>query len=73
MGGNTTQLVSVRNDLTHAAPRVTAAAWSGCLALASALHPTSTFVGYESGDGLTAAWDHGFETVGPLRVWVHDG
>jgi hypothetical protein len=27
-------------------------------------------VGYESGDDLTAALDHGFEPVGPLRVWV---
>ena len=56
-----------------AAPRAIAAAWSGCLAFAGALHPASTFVGYESGDGLTAARHHGFETVGPLRVWVHDG
>jgi hypothetical protein len=56
-----------------AEPHVTSAGWSGCLTLAGALYPASTFVGYESGDGLLAARNHGFETVGPLRVWVHDG
>ena len=56
-----------------AEPRATSAGWSGCLALAGALYPASTFVGYESGDGLVAARSHGFETVGPLRVWVNEG
>jgi hypothetical protein len=29
-------------------------------------------VGYESGDDLTAALDHGFEPIGPLRIWTRD-
>lgn len=47
--------------------------WSGCLAFADSLFPASTFVGYESGDALVAARRHGFETTGPLRVWVNEG
>jgi hypothetical protein len=47
-----------------------AASWSGCLALAGTLFPGSTFVGYESGPTLGAARAHGFDTVGPLRVWI---
>jgi hypothetical protein len=49
-----------------------AASWSGCLALAATLFPGSTFVGYESRQGLVAARAHGFDTVGPLRVWIHE-
>jgi hypothetical protein len=28
-------------------------------------------VGYEQGDALAAAVRHGFEPVGPLRIWMH--
>lgn len=56
-----------------AEPHAISAGWSGCLALAGALYPESTFVGYETGAGLIAALSHGFETVGPLRVWVNPG
>jgi hypothetical protein len=49
-----------------------AASWAGCLALAATLFPRSTFVGYESGQRLVAAQTYGFETVGPLRVWIHE-
>jgi hypothetical protein len=49
-----------------------AASWSGCPAPAATLFPASTFVGYESGQTLGAARAHGFETVGPLRVWIHE-
>jgi hypothetical protein len=49
-----------------------AASWSGCLALAATLFPESTFVGYESSQTLGAARAHGFETVGPLRVWIRE-
>lgn len=49
------------------------AAWSGCLALAAELFPATPFVGYESGEDLIAAQVHGFETAGPLRVWIHHG
>jgi hypothetical protein len=41
--------------------------------LASAIHgyfPGRALVGYERGDGLAAAIDGGFESVGNLRVWV---
>jgi hypothetical protein len=49
-----------------------AASWSGCLALAATLFPGSTFVGYESGQRLVAAQAYGFDTVGPLRVWIQE-
>jgi hypothetical protein len=49
-----------------------AVSWSGCLALAATLFPGSTFVGYESGQRLLAARAHGFDTVGPLRVWIQE-
>jgi hypothetical protein len=49
-----------------------AASWAGCLALAATLFPRSTFVGYESGQRLVAAQTHGFEAVGPLRVWIRE-
>ena len=48
------------------------AAWQGCLARASALYPAATMVGYQSSGDLDIALDHGFETAGPLRVWIHD-
>jgi len=48
------------------------AAWQGCLDLACTLYPAVTMVGYESGADLDIALDHGFETAGPLRVWIHD-
>jgi hypothetical protein len=53
--------------------RDAATSWASCLAFAGSLFPASTFVGYESGDGLAAARRHGFKTVGPLRVWIRDG
>lgn len=35
------------------------------------LFPTLPMVGYEHGDDLTAAVSHGFEPIGPLRIWLH--
>jgi len=46
--------------------------WPGCLALADALFPKSTFVGYEQGEALDAALTSGFRTAGLLRVWSLD-
>lgn len=46
--------------------------WTGCLASAAAMFPGATLVGYESGPDLAAALAHGFETVGPLKVWMRD-
>ncbi|MFF5972120.1 hypothetical protein ACFY7C_11430 [Streptomyces sp. NPDC012769] len=42
-------------------------AWAGALTTAA---PDRPVVGYESGDELDAALAEGFETVGPLRVWL---
>ncbi|CAL9612828.1 hypothetical protein [Streptomyces sp. enrichment culture] len=47
------------------------AAWPVVLDALHRLFPTLPVVGYEHGDGLAAAVRHGFEPVGPLRVWVH--
>ncbi|WUL62433.1 hypothetical protein OHS16_10430 [Streptomyces sp. NBC_00344] len=46
------------------------AAWSGCVTAVARLFPGTPIVGYESGDDLTAALRHGFEDLGPLRVWL---
>ena len=46
--------------------------WTGLLALATALFPGATLVGYESGGALEVARTHGFDAVGPLRVWVRE-
>lgn len=35
------------------------------------LFPGLPVVGYEHGDTLAAAVRHGFEPVGPLRIWLH--
>jgi hypothetical protein len=66
----TSRVVGVSNFFTR--DPCGAATWSGCLALAATLFPGSTFVGYESGQTLVAAQTHGFDTVGPLRVWIHE-
>ncbi|MFF5981230.1 hypothetical protein ACFY78_20510 [Streptomyces olindensis] len=36
------------------------------------LFPALPVVGYEAGEDLAAALRHGFEALGPLRVWLHD-
>jgi len=46
--------------------------WRGCLALASTLFPRATLVGYETGEALDVAIESGFESVGPLQVWIAD-
>jgi hypothetical protein len=43
--------------------------WVGALALAADRFPDATVVGYESADDLEAAFAHGFEPLGPLRIW----
>lgn len=47
------------------------AAWPGVLEAVHRLFPTVPVVGYEHGDDLAVAVRHGFEPVGPLRVWLH--
>jgi hypothetical protein len=47
------------------------AAWRVVLDAVHSLFPTLPVVGYEHGDALEAAVRHGFEPVGPLRIWLH--
>ncbi|MGN5632512.1 hypothetical protein [Streptomyces sp. AC154] len=47
------------------------AAWPGVLDAVHSLFPAAPVVGYEHGDDLAAALRHGFEPVGPLRIWLH--
>jgi hypothetical protein len=47
------------------------AAWPVVLEAVHWLFPTLPVVGYEHGDDLAAAVRHGFEPVGPLRIWLH--
>ncbi|MCX3286532.1 hypothetical protein OR263_07370 [Streptomyces sp. NEAU-H22] len=49
------------------------AAWPLVLHALAHLFPTLPVVGYEQGDDLSAALRHGFEPIGPLRVWTHGG
>ncbi|MFE2530898.1 hypothetical protein [Streptomyces sp. NPDC059371] len=49
------------------------AAWPDLLNALHALFPSLPVVGYEQGDDLAAALRHGFEPVGPLRIWTHPG
>jgi hypothetical protein len=44
--------------------------WTGAVAAISAMFPGLALVGYESGDDLAAAHRAGFESIGPLRVWL---
>lgn len=46
-------------------------AWPVVLAAVNRLFPTLPVVGYEQGDDLATAIRHGFEPVGPLRIWLH--
>ncbi|WP_407647104.1 hypothetical protein [Actinacidiphila soli] len=48
------------------------AAWPVVLEAVHWLFPTLPVVGYEHGDDLAVAVRHGFEPVGPLRIWLHD-
>lgn len=50
----------------------TETAWPLVLDAAHQLFPTLPVVGYEHGDDLVAAVRHGFEPIGPLRIWLHD-
>ncbi|MCX5285327.1 hypothetical protein [Streptomyces sp. NBC_00198] len=47
------------------------AAWSFALTATHRLFPALPVVGYEHGEDLTAAVRHGFEPIGPLRIWLH--
>ncbi len=47
--------------------------WPRCLAFAGELFADKPVVGYESGASLLQAERNGFQTAGPLRVWINDG
>ncbi|MFF7656797.1 hypothetical protein ACFZCY_44610 [Streptomyces sp. NPDC007983] len=47
------------------------AAWPVVHCAVHSLFPTLPVVGYEDGDDLAAAVHHGFEPIGPLRIWLH--
>lgn len=47
------------------------AAWPVVLDAVHWLFPTLPVVGYEHADDLAVAVRHGFEPVGPLRIWLH--
>jgi hypothetical protein len=47
------------------------AAWPGALQAVYRLFPDLAVVGYEHGEDLATAVRHGFEPIGPLRVWLH--
>jgi hypothetical protein len=64
-------VVGISNFFTN--DRTASIDWQGCLALAASLFPGMAIVGYESGDALRTATKHGFDAVGPLRVWVREG
>ncbi|MEY2244899.1 hypothetical protein AB8A21_18625 [Streptomyces sp. BF23-18] len=49
------------------------AAWPDVLSTVHSLFPGLPVVGYEHGDDLAAALRHGFEPIGPLRIWIHAG
>lgn len=44
--------------------------WTGAISAASRLAPGHVLVGWESSDGVDAARSAGFETIGPLTVWI---
>lgn len=48
-------------------------AWSDIHNIAAVDFPGLPMVGYERGDGLTAALQSGWTTVGSLNVWVRSG
>lgn len=46
------------------------AVWPAVLNAVHGLFPGLPVVGYEHGEDLDAAIRHGFETIGPLRIWL---
>ena len=64
------QVVGVSNVFA-AGGRPEDAAWPLVLEAVHRLFPDLPVVGYEHGEALAAALRHGFEPIGPLRVWLH--
>ena len=70
VAGCSDQVVGISNVFALDGPD---AAWLVVLDAVNRLFPTLPVVGYEQGDDLAAAVRHGFEPVGPLRIWTHRG
>ncbi|MGW3657588.1 hypothetical protein ACWD6R_18725 [Streptomyces sp. NPDC005151] len=49
-----------------------AAIWSSAIAAVANHFPGLPLVGYEHGDDLAHAHASGFDTLGTLRIWLHD-
>lgn len=64
---STPEVVGISNFF--AAPDIASASWDGCVGFASALFLGTTLVGYQMGGASVRA--PGFESAGPLRVWLH--
>jgi hypothetical protein len=47
-------------------------AWSGSITYLDTALAGRAIVGYESGDSLSIALRQGFQTIGPLRIWLKD-
>ncbi len=47
--------------------------WAGCVRAVQSRFPGLPMVGYERGDDLSAAQGVGFESIGPLTVWLRSG
>lgn len=62
------QVVGISNVFTLGADPDSV--WPPVLDAVRRRFPTLPVVGYEHGDALAAAVRHGFEPVGPLRVWL---
>ncbi|WP_328444568.1 hypothetical protein OG780_03580 [Streptomyces sp. NBC_00386] len=65
------QVVGISNVFAHGGGPD--AAWPDLLNTVHSLFPGLPVVGYEHGDDLAAAMRHGFEPIGPLRIWIHPG
>lgn len=65
----TAEVVGISNFF--AAPGIASPSWEGCVEFAVALFPGSTLVGYQSSGASDRA--PGFDSAGPLRVWLHEG
>ncbi len=70
IGNRTGDVVGLSNQF---APEPKGSYWTGCIRAIQERYPGSPLVGYEHGADLDLAVSLGFETTGPLRVWVHEG
>lgn len=70
VASRTDDVVGVSNVFAPGGPD---AAWPALLGALHSLFPGRPVVGYEQGEDLAGATRHGFEQIGPLRIWQHAG